>query len=1291
MADNLIIEIDGDASHLEKELNNAAGTGVRAFKRFSDGTNEQLDRMQDMVDDMRLKLIEMGEDGEEAMEDFGDAGKRALDGIEDEAKDAGKKTGDSMENAAKRAETAWNKVQKLLKTIAGAAVVREVVKIGKEAVNLASDLDEVQNVIDVTFGEGNEKVEAFAQNAARQFGISELSAKKMTGTMGAMLKSLDVDNVDDMAISLVGLAADMGSSYNMEAEDAFAKLRSGISGQTQPLKELGINMSEASLEAFALSSGVKKAYKDMSEAEKTTLRYNFIMNATADAQGDFSRTSGSMANQLKIASLNVENMKAALGKALLPAATVATTAMNNFMTNVQNGFPKIKEVVTAFGENVKEKLGTFGLWDRLTAGLSRAKKAINEGLDFILKIIGAVASSPVFQAIGDALGNAFSSILGLWDTLSELLAALEPIWEGLKAGANDFVNAFLSAKLMMVTIFNEAVTFIQSALELIIGILTLDKEKIKNGFTGMKNSLIAIAKAIWTGITAVLSSMWAGIVKFLSTVKNKIGLFGAAFKPLEWGKNLMEKLKNGINEGWTAIKTWFTTTKDAALEALAAIDLKQAGLGLLNSLKSGVTEKWEEISTWLSEKKQFVIDTISGIDLKEVGSAVINSLKEGFEEKWAGVVSWFQEAVENLTGWLPDSIKEKLGLQSNITLSDDSGELHKGPQKVLTGPVPAAEYYGGMAQTRYDLPGGQAAESLEEAAEALTDAAETLEKKSGDASNGDLTGRTPETIVLEAAETVADAVSELPEAAESAIEEAVDGLTDAVDENTKAAEALSEQTESLSSDIDDDGLTFSLDDESLSGIGEVIEDSDLIDDSSIQEQTDHLGNLWDTFTGLFKDQSEETHKKLDGIDTDINKGLGNDTGIGSDYTLLDEYNELAGLWSNNKDKNGEWIADWSEGGIGQTLANLIQDKLPGLYWGDLTPEDLERMGQMTASDGYVQGQYEARFNPQEPVTIPAALDVISVEMDGTEGDVLDLSALTEIVPDETILSWQSLNQALQDVMDTIGGGETGSGLVEILSSISDLAGTAIPASIDAMSTGLSASLPRAIQTSLQFLGEVVVDDDGTTHAGAGNTLYTALGSIKGLFEDSNVAIDLFCKGLAENIPGAVEVFKVAAGPAIGRLESLRTTAANAASAFGMLADAIGAVADALGKLNGAGGIEGGGGSGIFAAAHGGQHRGIGLVGENGPEIISTSRNLNVFTNHALKIAQEKAANLSAKRSYALDAQSPQFSRDDLLALRGDDSSVNVTVEGSIYGESWLQNYVVKTMRGEIRKELSLAR
>lgn len=240
----------------------------------------------------------------------------------------------------------------------------EFVNFARQGVELASSLSEVQNVVDVTFGDDANVINQWSKNAAESFGLSELAAKQYTGTLGAMLKSsgLAGDAVLQMSQDLTGLAGDLASFYNLDIGTAFEKIRSGISGETEPLKQLGIDMSVANMEAYALSQGIKKAWRNMSQAEKAQLRYSYLLQQTADAQGDFVRTSDSLANQQRIAQLNMQNLSAELGKELLPTINEILATFNDKVPDISDklqGFSKILTSVITFASDNSDEIIIF--------------------------------------------------------------------------------------------------------------------------------------------------------------------------------------------------------------------------------------------------------------------------------------------------------------------------------------------------------------------------------------------------------------------------------------------------------------------------------------------------------------------------------------------------------------------------------------------------------------------------------------------------------------------------------------------------------------------------------------------------------------------------------------------------------------------------------------------------------------------------------------------------------------------------------------------------------------------
>lgn len=230
------------------------------------------------------------------------------------------------------------------------------VDVGKQAVQMASDLAEVQNVVDVTFGDGADKINVWAKNLKSSFGIGELSAKRFSGTMGAMLKSMGMTDEEtmEMSTSLVELTADMASFYNLEHEEAFQKIRAGISGETEPLKQLGINMSVANLEAYAMSQGITKAYNAMTQAEQATLRYNYLLSATAGAQGDFARTSDGYSNSVKTFQENVNTIMAQAGQVVIDIINPVLQTINEALADLTK--ETVEEQIAGVEKSEQEEL-----------------------------------------------------------------------------------------------------------------------------------------------------------------------------------------------------------------------------------------------------------------------------------------------------------------------------------------------------------------------------------------------------------------------------------------------------------------------------------------------------------------------------------------------------------------------------------------------------------------------------------------------------------------------------------------------------------------------------------------------------------------------------------------------------------------------------------------------------------------------------------------------------------------------------------------------------------------------
>ena len=235
--------------------------------------------------------------------------------------------------------------------LAAAFSVKKLVEFGAQCIELGSDLQEVQNVVDVTFPRMGSQVDAFAKEAAASFGLSETMAKRFTGTFGAMAKAFGFSEkaAYEMSTTLTGLAGDVASFYNISQDEAYTKLKSVFSGETETLKDLGVVMTQNALDAYALANGYGKTTQAMSEMEKVALRYQFVQDQLSASSGDFIRTSDSWANQVRILKLQFDSLKATIGQGLINVLTPVIKVINTIigkLMSLANAFRSFTELIT---------------------------------------------------------------------------------------------------------------------------------------------------------------------------------------------------------------------------------------------------------------------------------------------------------------------------------------------------------------------------------------------------------------------------------------------------------------------------------------------------------------------------------------------------------------------------------------------------------------------------------------------------------------------------------------------------------------------------------------------------------------------------------------------------------------------------------------------------------------------------------------------------------------------------------------------------------------------------------
>ncbi len=449
-----------------------------------------------------------------------------------------KKATSAVERQTEKIKSAFGKIGK---AVAVAFSVTALISFGKSCIELGSALAEVQNVVDVTFGAMSETINHFARDALEQFGLSETSAKKYTSTLGAMLKSMGIatNQAAEMSMEMTGLAADMASFYNLETDVAFEKIRAGISGETEPLKQLGINMSVANMEAYALSQGITKAYSAMSQQEQAILRYNYLLSVTADAQGDFARTSDGWANQVRVLTERFNALKAAIGQGLIAVLTpvirmlnqllakilTVTDAFSNFISKITGKNTKTTTSVNEMGgalDSATDSAGSLsGATDKAGKSAKKAEEAFHglASFDEIHSLTKAAEDSGSDGSGGGGGGGASGGALSesIVDAANEADATLNPvlekIWNRLKELAELFKKGFKAG----------------------LGDVTL--EPLKQAIEGIKKSL----KEIWTD-PAVLQAA----NNFLNTWAYSLGQQAGAAASI--GITIATNLLGGLNK-----------------------------------------------------------------------------------------------------------------------------------------------------------------------------------------------------------------------------------------------------------------------------------------------------------------------------------------------------------------------------------------------------------------------------------------------------------------------------------------------------------------------------------------------------------------------------------------------------------------------------------------------------------------------------------------------------------------------------------------------------------------------
>ena len=573
----------------------------------------------------------------------------------------------------KSIEKVKNQLKTFAKTAAVAFSAYAITNFGKECIELGSDLAEVQNVVDVTFPAMTKQVDKWAKSAANSFGLSETMAKRYVGTFGSMAEAFGFTEKEayDMSTTLTGLAGDVASFYNIRQDEAYTKLKSVFSGETETLKDLGIVMTQTALDSYALANGYGKTTAKMTEAEKVTLRYKFVQDQLANATGDFARTQDSWANQTRILQLRLDSLKATLGQGLINVFSPLLKNLNSFIEKLDVATEKFK----SFTEQV------FGYSSATDNSANSASSEMTDLADETKSANSALATtSKKTKEIKDNLqGFDRLNVMSLENSSSDDSTAVNsPTKKSSKAAVNALDTAATAIEKRTNKVFDSIKRALNNLKNAFVSIGESWKRVWKNG-TGER--IIGNIKQLLKNVFDIIGDISGAFTK----AWNKAGLGDEVVKSIidKWN-SLLELVntiaedfrkvwKNGTGERiWTnilnIIKNCNNYTKTLRTKIKQAWDKNESGKKIWEAILGIV----EDITGFLSDMSEIRLEWLESLDLSPLVSAVADlgqafrdllkacgdKLKQAYKNIFLPLAKWtIEEAVPKLVEALAGALK----------------------------------------------------------------------------------------------------------------------------------------------------------------------------------------------------------------------------------------------------------------------------------------------------------------------------------------------------------------------------------------------------------------------------------------------------------------------------------------------------------------------------------------------------------------------------------------------------------------------------------------------------------
>ena len=567
-------------------------------------------------------------------------------------------------------------VKKLGGIIASAFAITKLVQFGKSAINLASDLQEAQNVVDVAFGSMSDKANAFAQSALKNYGLAELSAKKYSSTFMSMAKGMGLatDDATNMSLALTGLVGDVSSFYNIEQDLAATKLKGIFTGESEALKDLGVVMTEANLEAYALAKGFNKSMKEMTQAEKVALRYQYVTEQLSLAQGDFSRTSDSWANQIRVLKETFNSLSSIIGEFLIKGLTPFVQKLNDILqrllaiaqaakslflvsdaaeeitdtaTDAAGAQEEVTEAVEGTGEAIAGNLASFDelnvMNDESTGGgdASNVFDGLPTDEDTKVEIGEGSTVSPDLTNALLKIKEILEPIISLILTLRELVGTglkkafevLSPIIEGLLALLKQLLGIFGD--------FAGSVKDMQSVEEFFSGLIDTVEQAATAIIETLAELIPQLVQIVADIVVALVKAITSNVPKLLNSVVNIV-------------KKLLEALTEMIPQ-------LLNTVKDLALSLM-----NELVNGLLSSESMGALAS--AVGEIIAALLEFIVENLPVIveNAVEIVLALVQGLLEALPHLIEGVLTLIITIVETIVENLPEIISMGLEIVGSL-------------------------------------------------------------------------------------------------------------------------------------------------------------------------------------------------------------------------------------------------------------------------------------------------------------------------------------------------------------------------------------------------------------------------------------------------------------------------------------------------------------------------------------------------------------------------------------------------------------------------------------------------